>query len=128
MDEPFDEEVPPFYVILTIHNVILHNTMLDLGTSQNMMPRRIMDELGLELTRPYKDIFSFDSNKFKCLSLIKYLVVSLAWIPAKTLVMDVVVAEIPLKFGMMLSRSWATKLKGTLKMDMSYDTILIFGI
>ena len=41
--------------------------------------------------------------------------------------MDVVVADIPPKFGMLLSRSWAAKLKGTLQMDMSYATIPIFG-
>ena len=41
--------------------------------------------------------------------------------------MDVVVADVPPKFGMLLSRSWATKLKGTLQMDLSYATIPIFG-
>lgn len=41
--------------------------------------------------------------------------------------MDVVVADIPLKFGMLLSRYWATELKGALQMDMSYATIPIFG-
>ena len=37
--------------------------------------------------------------------------------------MDVVVADIPPKFGILLSRSWTLKLKGSLKMDMSYATI-----
>ena len=41
--------------------------------------------------------------------------------------MDVVVENIPPKFGMLLSRSWSTKLKGTLQMDMSYSTVLVFG-
>ena len=41
--------------------------------------------------------------------------------------MDVVVVDVPVKFGMLLSRSWATKLKGTLQMDMSYATIHVFG-
>jgi hypothetical protein len=91
------------------------------------MPKVVMDELGLDVTRPYKDIFSFDSRKVKCLGLIKDLVVSLSQIPSKNLVMDVVVADIPPKFGMLLSRSWAMKLKGTLQMDMSYATIPIFG-
>jgi len=40
--------------------------------------------------------------------------------------MDVVVADIPVKEGMLLSRSWVAKLKGTLQMDMSYATIPIF--
>ena len=42
--------------------------------------------------------------------------------------MNIVVAHIPPKFGMILSRSWAAKLKGVLQMDMSYDTIPIFGV
>ena len=41
--------------------------------------------------------------------------------------MDVIVADIPVKFGMLLSRPWSTKLKGTLQMDMSYATIHVFG-
>ena len=77
--------------------------MYDSGASHNLMPRRIMDELGLEVTRPYKDIISFDSNKFKFLGLIKDLVISLNQIPSKTLIIDVVVANIPMKFGMFLS-------------------------
>ena len=68
------------------------------------MPKLIMEKVGLEVTKPYKDLFSFDSNKVKCLGLIKDLVVSLAQIPSKSLVMDVVVADIPSKFRMLLSR------------------------
>ena len=37
--------------------------------------------------------------------------------------MDVVVADIPPKFGILLSRSWTSKLKGILQMDMTYATI-----
>jgi hypothetical protein len=121
------EEVPPFYVSLKIHDMTLHNAMLDLGASHNLIPKVVMDQLGLDITRPYKDLFSFDSRKVKCLGLIKDLVVSLAQIPTKNMVMDVVVVDIPPKFGMLLSRSWAAKLKGTLQMDMSSATILIFG-
>ena len=59
------------------------------------MPKLIMEKLGLVVTKPYKDMFSFDSNKVKCLGLIKDLAVSLAQIPSKGLDMDVVVADIP---------------------------------
>jgi hypothetical protein len=121
------DEVPPFYVSLKIHDMTLHNAMLDSGASHNLMPKVVMDQLGLDITRPYKDLFSFDSRKVKCLGLIKDLVVSLSQIPTKNMVMDVVVVDIPPKFGMLLSRSWAAKLKGTLQMDMSYATIPVFG-
>jgi hypothetical protein len=105
----------------------LHNAMLDSRESHNLMPKVVMDQLGLDITRPYKDIFSFDSRKVKCLVLIKDMVVSLSQISAKNMVMDVVASNIPPKFGMLLSRSWAAKLKGTLQMDMSYAIILFFG-
>ena len=60
-----NEEVPPFYISLKVHDMILHNAMLDSGASHNLMPKVVMDQLGLEVTRPYKDLFSFDSRKVK---------------------------------------------------------------
>ena len=41
--------------------------------------------------------------------------------------MDIVVANIPPKYGMLLSRSWGAKLGGSLQLDMSYATISVFG-
>jgi hypothetical protein len=43
------------------------------------------------------------------------------------MVMDIVVANIPPKYVMLLSRSWGAKLQGTLQLDMSYATIPLFG-
>eukprot|EP00253_Pinus_taeda_P008952 PITA_08952 len=87
-----NDDVPPFYVSLNIHDMILHNAMLDSGVSHNLMPKSVMDHLGLQTTRPYKDLFSFDSRKVKCL------VVTLAQIPAKSVMMDIVVVDIPASF------------------------------
>lgn len=70
--------VPPFYVSLNIHDKILHNAMLDSGASHNLMPKIVMEKLGLEITRPYKDLCSFDFSKVRCLGLIKDLCVTLA--------------------------------------------------
>ena len=88
--------------------------MPDSGASHNLIPRVVVEVLGLEITRPYKDLYSFDSRKLKCLGLIKDMVVTLAQVLAKSIVMDVVVVDIPAKFGMLLSWSWDSKLKGTL--------------
>jgi hypothetical protein len=70
----------PFYISLNIHDLILHNAMLDLGASHNLMPKAMMEKLGLEVTRPYKDLHSFDSSKVKCIGLIKDLCITLAQI------------------------------------------------
>ena len=107
--------------------MFLHNTILDFGASHNLMPKVIMDSLGLDITKPYKDMYSFDSRKVKCIGLIKNLVVSLHKIPEKSVPMDVVATNVLVKVGMLLSRSWAAKLKGTLQMDMSYATIPVFA-
>jgi hypothetical protein len=44
--------VAPFYISLNIHDLILHNSMLDSGASHNLMPKVVMEKLGLEVTRP----------------------------------------------------------------------------
>ena len=41
--------------------------------------------------------------------------------------MDIVVADIPPKFGLLLSQSWSKRLGGTLQMDLTYVTIPMFG-
>ena len=69
---------PPFYISLNIHDNIFHNAMLDSGASHNLMPKVIMERLGLEVTRPYEDLYSFDSSRVRCLGLIKDLCVNLA--------------------------------------------------
>jgi len=58
-DEKLQEgDVSPFYVSLMIHDKILHNAMPDLGASQNVMPKVIMEKLtrislNLELNSGY---------------------------------------------------------------------------
>ena len=67
---------PPFYVSLTVHEKLLHNCLLDSGASHNLMPKVVMEALGLSVTRPYHDLFSFDSRAVQCLG-VKDLVVNL---------------------------------------------------
>jgi hypothetical protein len=115
--------VAPFYITLTVHDHLLHNCMLDSGASHNLMPKVIMEKLGLEVTRPYRDLYSFDSRKVKCLGMIKDLVVNLAQIPVKSILMDVVVVDVPAKYGMLLSRSWGANLGRitSIGYDVCYD-------
>jgi hypothetical protein len=125
--EDRDDSSPPFYTSLNIHDKVLHNCLMDSGASHNLMPKTIMDELGLEITKTYHDLYSFDSRKVKCLGVIKDLVVTLFQLPMKSVVMDIMVVDVPPKFGMLLSRSWIKRLGGTLQMDLSYATIPVFG-
>jgi hypothetical protein len=127
MVEDRDNSSPPFYTSLNIHDKLLHNFLMDSGASHNLMPKTVMEELGLEVTRAYHDLYYFDSRRVQCLGVIKDLVVSLFQLPMKSMVMDIVVVDVPPKFGMMLSRSWIKRLGGTLQMDLTYATIPVFG-
>jgi hypothetical protein len=79
--------------------------MIDSRASHNLMQNVIMDKLELDITRPYKDIYSFDSKKVKCIGMIKCLFFHLAQILSKRIMMDVLVVDVPISYGMLLSRS-----------------------
>jgi ribonuclease HI len=127
MVEDRDDSSPPFYTSLNIHDKVLHNCLMDSGASHNLMSKIVMEELGLEVTRAYHDLYSFDSRRVQCLGVIKDLVVSLFQFPMRSVVMDIVVVDVPPKFGMLLSRSWIKILGGTLQMDLTYTTNPVFG-
>jgi uncharacterized small protein (DUF1192 family) len=58
MVEDRDDSSPPFYTSLNIHDKVLHNCLMDSGASHNLMPKAVMEELGLEVTRAYHDLYS----------------------------------------------------------------------
>ena len=101
--------------------------MLDSGASHKLMPKVVMEKLGFYITVPYKDLYSFDTSKVRCLGLIKDLCVTLVQIQAKTSVIHIVFVDIPPKNGLLLSHSWGAKLQGTLQMGMTFATITVFG-
>jgi hypothetical protein len=41
---------PPFYISLNVHDKILHNCLMDSGASHDVIPKVVMDELGLDIT------------------------------------------------------------------------------
>lgn len=88
--EDRDDSPPPFYTSLNVHDEMIHNCILDSKDSHNLMPKVAIDEMGLEITKVYHDLYSFDSKRVKCLGVIKYLVVSLSTLHMKSIVMDIV--------------------------------------
>jgi hypothetical protein len=125
--EDRDDSSPSFYISLNTHDNFLHNCLMELGASHNLMPKTVMDEIGMKITKTYHDLYSFDSRKVKFLGVIKDLVVTLFQFPMKSMVMDILVDNVPPKFGILLSISWIKILGGTLQMNLSYATILVFG-
>jgi hypothetical protein len=126
----YDKEdlVAPFYVTLNIHDKMLYNCMLNSNASHNLMPKVVMEKLGLEITNTYHDIYSFEARKVKCDGLINYMVVTLYQLIVKSIMMDVVVADVPTKYGMFPSRNWARNIGGIMHMDMTYAIVRVFGV
>jgi len=94
-------------VTLNIHDKILHNCMFYSGASHNLIPKIVMENLGLEITRTYHDLYLFDAIKVKYYGMIKYAVVTLGKLSVKIIMMDVVVVDVPGNYNMLLSRTWA---------------------
>jgi hypothetical protein len=101
--------------------------MLVSGALDNLLPKVLKETLVLEVTRPYKDLFSFDSRKVQCIGLIKDLVVTMAQIPRKCVMMDAVVTNVPSNYGMLSSRCWGAKLGENIRLDLTFATISVYG-
>ena len=110
-----------------VHQKMLHNCLLESRASHNIIPKDVMEALGLSITKPYHDLFSFDSREVKCLGVIKDLAINLAQLPMKSVMMDVVFVVISPKFSVLLSRSKEKGVGGTLQINFSYATISVFG-
>ena len=80
--------------------------MLNSGASHNIMHKVIMEKIGLWITKQFHVLYSFYFNKVKSLGIIKVLVVTLlAQSSTKSIVMDVVEANVPTRYGMLFSRT-----------------------
>jgi hypothetical protein len=99
--------------------------MLDYGASINVMYLKVMNQLGLKITRPYRNVCKIDSKANKVCGVIKDLKVHLATYLEVSLSMDVIVIDVHDACGMLLSRKWVAISGGSIQMDLSYATIPI---
>jgi hypothetical protein len=76
------------------------------------MAKVIMEKLGLHITKQYKDLYIYYLNKVQCLCLIKDLVVNLAQDPNKSIMMEIIISDVPPNFGMLFQdrgvKNWET--------------------
>ena len=61
--DPNKEDHPTFYISLIANNKLLHNCMLDSGASLNIMTRKVMEQMGLTISRPYQNVCVMDSRE-----------------------------------------------------------------
>jgi hypothetical protein len=112
---------PPFYLSLGMNGLRLNNCMLDSGASTNVMSLKVMEQLGLKMTRPYGNVCGIDSKRVKVYGLCENVEVFLHF--HINLLMNIVVIDVPDAWGMLLSRSWSAALGGFLSMDLTHAHI-----
>ena len=44
-----EDEVPTFYLSLNVHDMVVQNAMLNSSASHNLMPKGVVESLGLEV-------------------------------------------------------------------------------
>ena len=94
--------------------------MLDSGAGANMMSLMVMQQLGLKVTRPYRNVCGFESKAIPTHGVVENVEICLKEYPEKVIHIDIVIVDIPDVWGMLLSRKFASMLGGTLEMDLSF--------
>jgi hypothetical protein len=69
--EDGDYSSPSIYTSLNIHDKVLHNCLMDSGESHNLMPKIVMEELGLEITKLTMNCIPLTLGKCNVLGLSK---------------------------------------------------------
>ena len=115
----------PFYVSLYIAGCKLSNCIIDSGASDNVMPSKVAHALGLSLNKPSGKVYSMEAKQVPLVGQLKDAQVALVVHPEKKLKLNILVADIPTSYGMLLGRSFCKDLDGEIKMDMSHALIPI---
>jgi hypothetical protein len=112
-----------FFMTLLINKKSLNNFMMDSGVGANMMSLKVMQQLGLKLTRPYINACGFESRDIPTHGVIENVEVCLEKYHERVIHIDIVVVDVPDVWGVLFSRNFASMLGGTLDMDLTYINV-----
>jgi hypothetical protein len=113
-------ENPPFFMTLMMNNKYLNNCMLDTGAGANMMSLKVMQQMGLKVTRPYRNVCGFESKAIPTHGVVENVEVQLKEFPEKTVHIDIIVVDVPDVWGMLLSRKFGAMIGRSLEMDLTF--------
>jgi hypothetical protein len=113
-------ENPPFFMTLMMNNKYLNNCMLDTSVGANMMSLKVMQQMGIKVTRPYRNVCGFESKAIPTHGVVENVEVQLKEFPEKTVHIDIIVVDVPDVWGMLLSRKFGAMIGGSLEMDLTF--------
>jgi hypothetical protein len=85
-----------------------------------MISLKVMQQVGLKVTRPYRNVCGFESKEIPTHGVVENVEVHLKEYPEKTVHIDIVVVDVPDVWGMLLSRKFGAMLGGSLEMDLTF--------
>ena len=94
---------PPFLVTLEILNHKVHNCLVDSGSSMNVMPLEVCKKLNGQLKPTIWDITQLDKSSVKVVGEMENVLVRLSANERICHYIDIVVADIPDGYGMILN-------------------------
>ena len=108
---------PPFLVTLEILNHKVHNCLVDSGSSMNVMPLAVCKRLDGPLKPTIWDVTQLDETSVKVVGEMEDVLIRLAGNKRTCHYVDIIVADIPDGYGMILNRDWTSRLNGYFASD-----------
>jgi hypothetical protein len=113
-------KIPPFYISIENHDVSLHNFLVDIGATNNIMPLAVMEALVMKFTKYYEtgeSIHAIDSRQVSAYGEIKDFY---AWITTTLhiiTIFNIIVVDLPPTCGVVLGRDWSYMIRGYIMND-----------
>ena len=111
---------PPFLVTLEILNHNVHNCLVDSGSSTNVMPLIVCKKLNGQIKPTLWDVTQLDRTSVKVVGEMKNVMIQLSANKKICYFIDIIIADIPDGYGMILNRDWTARLKGYFASDWSH--------
>jgi len=119
--------VPPFLLTFEVFDRNLHNCLVDLGTSSNVMPLSIWKKLNVVPLKSDKHVIQLDRTQVKVMRELKYVIIIIVMHPKFVKVIVIIVVDIPEFYGLLLSRDWSKKLNGYFSTDWAHLWLTLKG-
>jgi len=111
---------PPFLLTCEIFNKNVHNCLVDSGASSNILPKSICTKLNVQPQKSVVHIVQLDQSQVEVIGELNQVTIRLSSNPKVCQVIDILVANIPKLYGLILKRDWLEKLHGYFATDWSH--------
>ena len=103
---------PTFLFTYEIFNKNVHNCLVDSGASSNILPGSLCEKLNVQPQKSIVRIVQLARSQVKVIGELNQVTIRLSSNPKVCQVIDILVADIPEFYGLILSRDWSEKLCG----------------